>query len=51
MSRPLRPSPSPAPISLASLTTLTFDGSTLVDLHYTEPAADLIDETTASVGA
>ncbi len=37
--------------ALASLTTLTFDGSTLVDLHYTEPAADLIDETTASVGA
>ncbi|HLS25903.1 MAG TPA: histidine phosphatase family protein [Beutenbergiaceae bacterium] len=37
--------------ALASLTTLTFDGSTLVDLHYTEPAADLIDESTASVGA
>lgn len=37
--------------ALASLTTLTFDGATLVDLTYTEPAADLIDENAASVGA
>lgn len=37
--------------ALASLTTLTFDGATLVDLEYTEPAADLLDETTSSVGA
>ncbi len=37
--------------ALASLTSLTFDDATLVDVTYTEPAADLIDENTISVGA
>lgn len=37
--------------ALASLTTLTFHGATLIDLEYTEPAADLLDDASASVGA
>jgi len=36
---------------LASMTTLTFNGATLVDLTYSEPAADLVDPTKLSVGA
>jgi hypothetical protein len=28
--------------SLASITSLRFDGDTLVGLHYTEPVADLL---------
>lgn len=37
--------------ALASLTTLTFSGSTLMDLTYSEPCADLLDEDVVSVGA
>lgn len=37
--------------ALASLTTLTFSGTTLVDLTYSEPCADLLDDDVVSVGA
>ena len=37
--------------SLASLTSLQFDGDRLVGIHYTEPAADLLPGTAAVAGA
>lgn len=49
--RPKYHDPRKRECALASLTTLTFDGATLVDLTYSEPAADLLDPASASVGA
>lgn len=37
--------------SLASLTSLTFDGDRLVSIAYSEPAADLVERSTKGVGA
>jgi broad specificity phosphatase PhoE len=37
--------------SLASLTSLTYDGDRLVSITYTEPAADLVARSTRGVGA
>jgi len=37
--------------SLASLTSLTFDGDRLVSITYSEPAADLVERSTKGVGA
>lgn len=40
--RPLAHLPTHRNVSLASLTTFTFEGNTLVDLSYCEPAGDLL---------